>query len=334
MPPVKLSKPTRMVAFPFAIGVAALALTAATAFGFGTIHGLGQDAEHERITRHALACQRGAAPGSCFESKSLDMLAGKTGTVGAVGLPDVTMITSADAHCDMGDYLNVPGYPQSKADANAQLAKCRAWMAAKLDEAVRDAAALVDESGEIDDSQIPTMVSCSFGTGKGRAKCNVLEDFGVLLHASEDFYSHTNWTDRSDPKRPVGPDNPPGLGNSGPASWLNLRRPASAVPEGLISGCFKLLPESKFCNYGDDLHRVKHESLSKDKGKIDPKFGPASTSRGGVEGNFQRAVEAAIQDTRDKWATLSERLIATYGAERGRKMICAISHDKPAKDCD
>src|SRR6185436_8382374 len=202
-------------------------------------------------------------------------------------------------------------------------------------EAVRDAAALLDAKGKVDDSQIPTMVACSFGTGKGRAKCNVLEDFGILLHASEDFYSHTNWNDRSDPKSPVGPENPPGLGNTGPAPWLDLRKPAGPVPQGLISGCFKLLPESSFCNYGasDASHRAKHEYLNKDNGQIDPKFGKVGTPRGALEGNFQRAVEAAIADTRDKWATLSEALIAIDGADRGGKMICAITHDRPAKDC-
>ena len=317
------------------IGVAAVLATAATAFAFGTIHGLGQDAEHERITRHALACAAGAALGSCFEAKTLDMLAGKSGTVGAVGLPDVTMVTAPEAHCDMGDYLDVPAYPQTKAEAQGHLSQCRAWMATKLEDAVRDAAALVDSKGNIDDSEIPTMVSCSFGTGKGRAKCNVIEDFGVLLHASEDFYSHTNWVDQSDAKAPIGAENPPGLGNTGPAPWLDLRKPAAAVPAGLISGCFKLLPESKFCNYGpsDSVHRAKHDALNKDKGKIDPIFGAAGTARGKVGDNFRHAVEAAILDTRDKWATLSEQLIATYGQARGGKMICALTHDKPSKTC-
>jgi len=130
-------------------------------------------------------------------------------------------------------------------------------------------------------------------------------------------------------------ENPPGLGNTGPAPWLDLRKPASPVPAGLISGCFVFLPESKFCNYGpaDSVHRVKHDYLNKDKGRIDPKFGAAGTSRGGIEGNFQRAVEAAIADARDKWATLSEALIVTYGNERGQRMICAITHDRPARDC-
>ena len=133
---------------PVKVSVAAIAVlvSVASAFAFGTIHGLGQNAEHERITRHALGgpCTVGFNGLPCFEPESLDMLAGKKGTVGEVGLPDVTMITDPKAHCDMGDYLDVPGYPQSRAAAQSHLSECRAWMKAKLDEAVRDAAALVD----------------------------------------------------------------------------------------------------------------------------------------------------------------------------------------------
>src|SRR5437016_2363285 len=97
----------------FVVAIAFLAAAAATGFAFGTIHGLGQNAEHERITRHALACTPAKAPATCFEAQTIDMLAGKAGTVGAVGLPDVTMITLPEAHCDMGDYLDVRGYPQT-----------------------------------------------------------------------------------------------------------------------------------------------------------------------------------------------------------------------------
>lgn len=56
---------------------------------FGTINGLGQRAEHERITRAALACPPGVqSTGNCFEPRSIDQLAGHTGTFGAVGAPD------------------------------------------------------------------------------------------------------------------------------------------------------------------------------------------------------------------------------------------------------
>src|SRR5438067_7273412 len=57
---------------------------------FGTINGLGQRAEHERIVRAALACPPGVkSDGSCFEPRSLDQLAGHAGTFGAVGAPDL-----------------------------------------------------------------------------------------------------------------------------------------------------------------------------------------------------------------------------------------------------
>jgi hypothetical protein len=313
---------------------AALALIATSAFPFGTIHGAGQDAEHERITRHAFSCDGAASKDACFEEDTLDTLAGKDKSFGAIGIPDSsTMILDAKTHCDGGDHLDVPGYPQSKADANAKLADCRAWMATKLDEAVKDAGALVDAKGEIDGDQIPTMISCVFAGGqKGRAKCNVLESFGILLHASQDFYSHTNWTDRPNSAKPVGPENPPGLGNTGPAPWLDLRKPASPVPDGLISGCFGI-PEKSSCTYDGDKLRVMHEALNKDKGKIDPQIGKGTTERGKVNDNFKRAVEAAIADSRDKWATLREKLIATYGKARGDKMICALTRDDPEDDC-
>ena len=78
---------------------------------------------------------------------------------------------------------------------------------------------------------------------------------------------------------------------------------------------------------------VKHEDLNKDKGQIDPTLGAGTTNRGRVDHNFALAVEAAIADTRDKWATLRERLLAAYGPARGGRMICAITHDAPATTC-
>src|SRR5438034_5002983 len=77
---------------------------------FGTINGLGQRAEHERITRAALACPPGVkSTGDCFEPKSMDQLAGHAGTFGAVGAPDLDEFSTPAAHCDDADFLNVPG---------------------------------------------------------------------------------------------------------------------------------------------------------------------------------------------------------------------------------
>lgn len=312
----------------------AAALLATSAFGFGTIRSLGQDAEHERITRQAFTCGKGIAKDDCFEKDTLDMLAGKKGSFGAIGVPDSgPMILQPKTHCDGGDYLDVAGYPQSLADATAKLAECRAWMLEKLDEAVKDADALVDKNGKINDSEIPTMIACVFAGGKkGRAKCNVLEDLGILMHASQDFYSHSNWTDKPDPAKPVGAENPPGLGNSGPAPWLDLRKPASTVPAGLISGCFEMIPEGIHCNYGNDRHRAKHAYLNKDAGVVDPRPGKGKTDRGKINDNFARAATAAILDSRDKWKTFRERLVSAYGDKRAAKMVCALTRDDP-DDC-
>ena len=327
-----MKTPTALATVVFAL-IAAHALTA-----FGTIHGLGQDAEHERITRHAFACEDGQASDDCFEKRTLDSLAGKRGTFGAVGIADRgTLIVDAAAHCDGGDYLPVKGYPQTKAEARAKLEACRAWMATQLDAAVEAAGDLLDADGQIDDSQIPTIIGCNYGGRiKGRAKCNVLEAFGLLLHASQDFYSHTNWTDVADKDEPSGPANPPGLGKTGPAPWLDLRTD-QPFPDGLISGCFEAksaISEPANCNYGaGDTPRVKHMALNKDKGRVDPKPGEGTTARGRVNGNFARAAEAAIADSKDKWETLKEQLILTFGPSRGTRMVCALTRDNPKKSC-
>jgi hypothetical protein len=324
---------------PLAAAAAILALTTGAASAFGTIHGLGQDAEHERITRRAFTCAASAPSDTCFEKKTLESLAGGKGSFGAVGAPDRgTLIFRAEAHCDGGDYFDVPGYPQTKADAQAKLEACRAWMAKELDAAIEAAGDLLDAGGALRDSQIPTNVACQFGGRlKGRAKCNVLEHFGILLHASQDFYSHTNWTDAPDKAKPLSPDNPPGLAKRGAAPWLDLRT-TPAFPLGLISGCFEAksaISEPANCNYGKAgaLHRVKHLALNKDKGTIDPQIAAGTTDRGRVNDNFKNAVEAAIADSKDKWETLKEQLILTYGPSRGTRMICALTHDKPKKSC-
>lgn len=295
--------------------------------GFGTINGAGQNAEHERITRLALQCGGQAA---CVQGQTLDELAGADGSFGAVGAPDRgSLLLSPEAHCDGGDHLATPGYRQSAADARAALEACRAWMAAKLDEAVEDAGELLDDNGRIRSRHVG--LGCTFVGGfKGRAKCNVLEDMGILMHASQDFYSHSNWVDRPAPGA-TGPDNPPGLGRGGRSPWLDLRS-RQAFPDGLISGCFEGAPEAAFCGGG----RVKHAALNKDTGVIhvaDGRIEPGASDRGAVNGNFERAVRAAVEDTADKWATLGERLVARYGAERGGRMMCALSRDDPVRDC-
>jgi hypothetical protein len=311
----------------------ALVFAAAPAFAFGTVRGAGQDAEHERITRHALACAPLTSTDDCFGEETLVQLAGKERNFGAVGIPDRgELVPDNEAHCDSGDYLNIPGYPRTQADARASLENCRAFMRAKLAEAVSDAGRLV-RGGVLDKSQLA--IPCLFvGQIKGRAKCNVIEDFGILLHIAQDFYSHSNWVDQADPGLPIGAENPPGLHNATRAPWIDLRRTDVPFPPGLLTGCFENVPEKTHCNYGPGkLPRVKHQVVNKDEGMIDPILGGGVTIRGRIADNFARAVNAAIDDTRDKWVTLRERLIATYGPHDGALMACAITHDDPLDAC-
>ncbi len=301
---------------------------------FGTVRGLGQNAEHERITRHALGCALLGGDGNCIQDKTLLELAGGNDNFGAVGIPDRgDLITKNKAHCDSGDYLDIPGYPHSRDAARQALEDCRTWMVEKLDAAVADAGELVDSHGGLRASQMA--IPCLFvGQIKGRAKCNVIEDLGILLHASQDFYSHTNWVDTPDSSEAIGVENPPGLNWRGRAPWLDLRRDRP-FPDGLISGCFEKPPEKSHCNYGpgNGLHRVKHAVVNKDTGTIDPVLGDGTTARGSHDGNFAHAISAAIDDTKDKWLTFRERLTATYGARTGALMVCAVTHDDPVEDC-
>jgi hypothetical protein len=321
-----LGRPARILV------AAALALACSgSAWAFGTTHTLGQNAEHEKITRLALACGRAQTP--CFQPQTLDVLAGKKGTLGAIGAPDVGNLTlQHKAHCDGGDFLDAPGYPQTAAQARTALETCRSWMRSEIETAVKESGDLLDKSGALRPDQ--THLNCSFaGSFRGGAKCKALSDFGAALHAAQDFYSHSNWVDLP-PTGPVGPQNPPGLGHDGAAPWLDWRT-ITPFPKGLISGCFIGLPETLFCNYAR-TSRVKHAFLNKDTGAIDVdtgKVGAGTTPRGASNGNFARAVRAAEAETQVKWATLTELERQRYGREKGDRIVCALISDLPAKTC-
>jgi hypothetical protein len=301
------------------VAIFCLAMTglAPEASGFGTLNELGQRVEHERITRAALGD---------LGARTLDELAGATGAYGAVGAPDNPLrglLVTSEAHCDNGDYyapsaadLSSTSYSQTRAQAEHALELCRAWITRRLDDAVR-AAGPLSHPGRINSS-----LGCVFNGAAGRAKCTVLENFGLALHAAQDFYAHTNWVDRP-AAAPLGLENPPGLANEGRAAWLDPRR-ATPFPPGLISGCFQSVPEKLFC-----ASRVRHAALNKDLGPIGVGglAGQGATPRGAVNGNFQRAVAAAIDDTRDKWAYFEERVYAAYGRANGARIICAVRSD-------
>lgn len=306
---------------------------------FGTVRIMGQDIEHGRITRRALSCQITSTFGTCFEPKTLDSLAGKFGTFGAVGAPDRGRgLVESYAHCSGGDFYNVQGYPQSKERAQANLTECRDYMVENLDHAVRDARKLVTSKNVIKSRHVSISVDCVYkGSQHGRAKCNILAHMGRILHASQDFYSHSNWVDLPDHTKAISVDNPPGLGYRGPSPWLNLRIENPVFPTGLISGCFdnaSYREEAKGCVYGENgAHRIRHLNINKDTGTIDPNISEGQTERGKVSDNFRRAVEAAITDSADKWAAYRELLVQEYGEERAQIMVCVLTHDDAIKDC-
>jgi hypothetical protein len=296
----------------------ALALWPMQALAFGTTNSLGQNAEHERITRAALPD---------LGPRTLDELAGKRGTFGAVGAPDNPLrglMSEHAAHCDGGDFLASPpappGYPQTEAQAQAMLTDCRDWIVRWLDAAVTAAAPLAEPTAE------QTELPCSFRGEPERAKCAVIEYMGVAFHAAQDFYAHSNWVDRP-ADRAISARNPPGLGHEDRAPWLDPRGGAG-FPTGLISGCYEGFPEWLYCRY-DGHVRVRHSVLNKDTGPIGPEgaTGPGSTDRGAINGNFERAVAAAIEDTRDKWLYFEQRVLETYGEEAGRRIICVVRND-------
>jgi hypothetical protein len=316
----------------FGLSLALVALQGPSAGAFGTIIGLGQNAEHERITRVALGCSA-RAPKPCFEPGSMAALAGHEGSPGAIAIPDITALTLYNpAHCDSGDYLARPGYPHSAAQARAALSACRDWMRAHLEAAIRDSGRLVDRQGRLAGS-MDTRDCYRLVLPSHSDKCAVISDLGIALHVAQDFYAHTNWVDQPDRGARISKTNPPGLGHSGPAPWFSLRGDV-AFPPGLISGCFTAIPESMFCNQAGGGGRIKHENLEKDEGRIEPTVGLGTTPRGRINGNFARAALAAIADTRDKWALLREGLAARYGAARARLIVCALVSDDPGRACN
>lgn len=291
---------------------------------------------------------------------------GNTGW-GAVGAADnVTLHFSGGPdhwHCDGADYVDVPGYPRTRAEATAKLNECRNFAQAMLGdglsnknpvypncrnaqsgltwrcEGVAEVAHLMITNGKIDVSQPGTQTAvsgCSFNGVKGRIKCLIIQQFGYALHAIEDFFSHSNFTDQS-PAGPFSAQNPPGVGGSAPLAYWDLtQKTAPAIPSNALStGCF---PDSKCEADG----RTNHETLNKDKGQINSPTGNTGstfllngsasapkTVRGQQDGNFRNAVTAAIRQVRATWQQLQVLIKNKEGESRGKKIICAIASDTP-----
>ena len=296
-----------------AAGAAAVVVAAGGAAAFGIEapeKGVGR--EHERITRAAV---------TDLEPLTLDALAGRGADAGAVGSVDL-LDAGPEAHCDNGDYLE-GSYPQSEAQAEAALTACRALIVAELEGAVGLAKDLVVPTAENS-----ALDRCDFKRATGSVKCAVLTHVGRAFHIAQDFYAHTNWVDQP-ALGPVTASNPPGLGQTGRAIWLDPRK-REPFPKGLISGCTTggdcaSLASDFGLEFGGE--RITRGSLDKGFGPIGKGAGGTGTTvRGAVNSNFRNAVKAAIDDTRDKWAYFKERVRAVYGAD-GEKIICALSRD-------
>ena len=244
---------------------------------------------------------------------------------------------TAAAHCDDADFLTGP-YPRTPQQAADELAACLQHLRGRFHQGIGGAENILDSANNIVASEVSLDQDCTFFGGvPGRAKCNSIEGLGRALHGAQDFYSHSNWADESDPAQPIGPSNPPGLNLPGPSSFLDLSGSGTpVVPPGLSTGCFRIPDVDPGVPIIGCGARVTHAALNKDLGLIDPvtetTSGP-TTKRGMVKSNFAKAVTGAIVETRRQWSDFRNALVARYGVTRASLRICAITHDDPVRDC-
>ncbi|KAL1842339.1 hypothetical protein VTJ49DRAFT_5507 [Mycothermus thermophilus] len=343
----------------------ALLAWAVMAAAFATINApalLQQNNEHEMITRLAFQCPPGEkSDGICFEPRSLDQLAGYhvnilgvaitgAGINGAVGAPDTLdpIPEGPAAHCDDADYLDIPGYPQTREQATAKLQQCVDHLRRRFREAVAAAERILDDRHRVREDMVRLTSAfggdCTFAfpglqsDAYARAKCSAIEGLGRALHGIQDFYAHSNWVDTHDPTQPISIANPPGLGFNHTAPFFDMRSDSktpidpSTVPRNLTTGCFAL-PDVSYGGMGPCQGRITHHDLSKDKGVIylDGSFGPVGPdprSRA-ARGNFAAAVAAAVLHSRQAWESFREELREKYGKHRGEMVVCALVRDDP-----
>jgi hypothetical protein len=306
----------------------------APAVAFGTIDSGGQHREHERITRAALACTNGES--ACFAPATMDYLAGHDREFGAVGAPDSDELSDPAAHCDNADYL-AGSYPRTRDTAVASLTDCVEHLRARFREGLDSAKGLLDDRGEVISGEVSVTPECNpREREESRTKCTTIAAFGRVLHGAQDFYAHSNWADQADPARPIGADNPPGLHRPGPSPVLDLLGATVArPPETFTTGCYVVHDEVP--GVGACQLRITHAALNKDRGLIEPNNGRATepgTPRGQVADNFADAVAGAITESRRQWRDFRTGLTAQYGADKGARMICVLTHDDPMHDCD
>ena len=306
------------------------------ATAFGTIEGGGQHREHERITRAALACPAGAGSfGDCFEPKSSDQLAGRRTSFGAVGAPDRTEVSDPAAHCDDADHLD-GGYPRTRAQATGRLLDCVEHLRGRFHEAVDAAAGLFDGQNRLVGAEVDLSTECVLdASSEHRAKCETVEAFGRALHRAQDFYSHRNWTDVADSSRPVGADNPPGLGLSAPSAILDpggTGTPAVPPPcPPAASSCRTRFPVSRLAK---DASPTPASTRTTGPSIPAPAVSPRRPHRGAGwpttspgpsrEPSWRPGISGRSSERH--WRPV-------YGRSKASVMICALTHDDPVNDC-
>ncbi|MFB7589961.1 hypothetical protein [Streptomyces sp. NPDC056169] len=283
---------------------------------------------HESITRAALP----------WEPVTLSAMAdARDGAVNANDHGGYFLV--GPLHCDNADYLApryARDYPRSRDEATTELLACVRTSVVRFRNAVRAADGLVDARGAVRAEQSDLSSACVWDETPDRAKCDVLEQLGRGWHQLQDFYAHSNWSDRAAPG-PVGPDNPPGLARDGVAPFLDIRRYSTMedadwtrearalVPADLATGCYSDI-DSTGVKDGDCAGRVTHNrDLNKDT---------AASRRSKTGDNFDRAVSGATAETTRQWNDFTAALRTTYPDDRrGEQMICALVHDEPASSC-
>ena len=332
----------------------------AAAFGSVDSSILGQTAIHEPITR-TLACAANDPVKNCLEPISIGVLAGHNGTFGAVAEPDDPLDgfpNPSARHCDNVD--SGYGNPNPVSEAQKAFDECLDWFQSYMDFAVNSAAGLLNGDGTINAAATDlinglggTSNSCSFpdpkkgNTSNDSAKCNVFNGLGRALHVYEDVWSHSNWGDLADPTKPIGLENPVGLGNTEQPSFMAYPGPRSlTIPDQFLTGCddsVGISPcvvgsyENAEYTYKD---RTGHSKVNKDNGVLDPNSCVASSPKSvrgkivvdGVS-NFSRATKGACGAARRAWSDLTDAITKKYGAQRGAAMIRALSSDHPLTDC-
>lgn len=287
-------------------------------------------------------------------------------------MPDSDQWYSLPAHCTGGDYLSAEDneqktYPVSRAEANSFYAECLAIMVSSMQKAVKAGDALVtgnEKQGyQIDKNQMIGSQSCknyrqwkyvwnserakyeyipSGYQNDSRAKCQVLSSFGRQIHATTDFYAHTNYADQAVPNRPLGINNPPGLNQSEPAALLEtyslwqaskasdldpiqapanyaaliqqVSQDAQRIPEKLTSGCWRYSTDP----YGKCDNRIsEYTTMQKDTSGDWRSYS--------VSGNFTRATTVAKADVRRQWEGLAQAFRDTYGEAKGNLIVQAMA---------